>query len=177
MVHDIEDMDAILKQFLDYARDGSEEQPSEHDLNALIEEVAQRYAARGHALKIDLGPIPSFSFRRNSIRRVLDNLIDNAVRYGKSGVRVVTDCSADVVSVTISDAGPGIRKGSPADYIKPFAREEASRSERGAGLGLTIVDRTMRLHGGRLRLENASEGGLSVTIEFPVKPSTAPIER
>ena len=58
MVHDIEDMDAILKQFLDYARYGSEEQPSEHDLNALIEEVAQRYAARGHALKIDLGPVP-----------------------------------------------------------------------------------------------------------------------
>ncbi len=170
MIHDIEDMDAILKQFLDYARDGSEEQPELHDLNALVQEVGQRFAVRGHVIELDLGTVPSFAFRRHSIRRVLDNLIDNAVRYGKSGVRVETRRAADAVSVTVSDSGPGIRSGSPADFVKPFAREDVSRSERGAGLGLTIVDRVMRLHGGRLRLENADGGGLRVTIELPFRP-------
>lgn len=173
MVHDIEDMDAILRQFLDYARDGSEEQPGEHDLNALVEETGQRFAARGHVIETDLGLVPPFAFRRHSIRRALDNLIDNAVRYGKSGVRVETRAGTDGVVVTVSDRGPGIRSGNPADFIKPFAREEVSRSERGAGLGLTIVDRVVRLHGGCVQLENAKGGGLSVTIELPFQPLQA----
>ncbi len=173
MVHDIEDMDAILKQFLDYARDGSEEQPGGHDLNALVKETAQRFTARGHTIETDLGRVPPFAFRRHSIRRVLDNLIDNAVRYGKSGVRVETRCSNDTVHTTISDDGPGIRSGYPVDFIKLFAREDVSRSARGAGLGLTIVDRVVRLHGGRLRLENAKEGGLRATIELPFRPLEA----
>lgn len=169
MVHDIEDMDAILRQFLDYARDGSEEQPGEHDLNALVQETGQRFTARGHTIETDLGLVPPFAFRRHSIRRVLDNLLDNAVRYGKGGVRVETRRSTDTVFVTVSDGGPGIRNGSPADFIKPFAREDGSRSERGAGLGLTIVDRVVRLHGGRLRLENVNGGGLSAAIELPFR--------
>lgn len=169
MVHDIEDMDAILKQFLDYARDGSEEHPAKNDINSLIEETSQRYASRGHMIATDLGEVPPFAFRLNSIRRVLDNLIDNAVRYGKGEVRVTTGCSTKAVSVTITDAGPGIRSGNPADYIKPFAREDVARSERGAGLGLTIVDRVVRLHGGRLSLENAASGGLIARFELPLR--------
>ncbi|AOS43718.1 Osmolarity sensor protein EnvZ [Lacunisphaera limnophila] len=170
MVHDIEDMDAILRQFLDYARDGSEEPPAEHDLNALIRETVGRYAARDQMVKTDLGAVPPFPFRRNSMRRVLDNLIDNAVRYGKKGVRVTTTCNAEIISITVTDSGPGIRSGHPADYIKPFAREDVSRSERGAGLGLAIVDRVVRLHHGSLCLENTSEGGLRATIELPYRP-------
>ncbi|MBI2511372.1 MAG: HAMP domain-containing protein [Opitutae bacterium] len=171
MVHDIEDMDAILKQFLDYARDGSEEPPAEHDLDTLVRETAQRFAARGRAIETGLGQVPPFVFRRHSIRRVLDNLIDNAVRYGKTGVRVQTRLVDGTVSVTVSDRGPGIRSGRPADFIQPFAREDAARSESGAGLGLAIVDRVIRLHGGHLRLENAPGGGLSATIELPFRPA------
>lgn len=170
MVHDIEDMDAILRQFLDYARDGSEEPPTEQDLNALVRETVGRYAARDQTVETDLGVVPPFPFRRNSMRRVLDNLIDNAVRYGKKGVRVTTSNTPGTVSITVTDSGPGIRSGHPADYIKPFAREDVSRSERGAGLGLTIVDRVVRLHHGSLRLENTSEGGLRATIELPYRP-------
>jgi two-component system osmolarity sensor histidine kinase EnvZ len=175
MVHDIEDMDAILRQFLDYARDGGEEQPGEHDLNALVEETGQRFAARGHMIKTELGRVPPFAFRRHSIRRALDNLMDNAVRYGKNGVRVETGTrvntrrGADTVFATVSDRGPGIGSGNPTDFIKPFAREDVARSERGAGLGLTIVDRAVRLHGGRLRLENTNGGGLSAIIELPFR--------
>jgi two-component system, OmpR family, osmolarity sensor histidine kinase EnvZ len=173
MIHDIEDMDAILKQFLDYARDGSEETPREHDLNAVVREAAQRFVARGHEIQTAFADVPPFVFRRHSIRRVIDNLIDNAVRYGKSGVRVETRLVDGAVSITVSDRGPGIRSGRPADFIKPFAREDAARSESGAGLGLAIVDRVTRLHGGRLRVENAAGGGLSATIMLPMRPPQA----
>ena len=172
LVHDIEDMDAILRQFLDYARDGSDEQPAEHDLDALVQETIQRYAARGHTLEANLGSVPPFAFRWNSIKRVLDNLIDNAVRYGQKQVQITTTCDAEMASITISDSGPGFRRGNPADYIKPFAREDVSRSERGAGLGLTIVDQAVRLHGGRLRLENVDQGGGRVSVELPFRLST-----
>lgn len=174
MVHDIEDLDAILRQFLDYARDGREEPPGVHDLNVLVHETARRFAARGQVVATALERVPPFAFRRHSLRRVLDNLVDNAVRYGKSGVRVQTRSDADTAFVTVSDRGPGIRGGPPSDYIKPFAREDVARSERGAGLGLAIVDRVMRLHGGRLRLENAPEGGLRATIELPLRTAEAP---
>ena len=91
------------------------------------------------------------------------------MRYGKNGVRVETRCSTDNVLVIVSDHSPGIRSGSPTNFIKPFAREDVARSERGAGLGLTIVDRVVRLHGGRLRLENTNGAGLSATFELPFR--------
>lgn len=166
MICDIEDMDSILRQFLDYARDGSEETPREHDLNVLVQETAQRFAVRGHLIETDLGPVPPFAFRRNSIRRVLDNLMDNAVRYGQRGVRVQTRCEGGYVFIYVTDDGPGIRNGNPSDLIKPFAREDVARSERGAGLGLAIVDRVVRLHGGSLRLANIKGGGLRATVEL-----------
>ncbi|MFT3829869.1 MAG: ATP-binding protein [Opitutaceae bacterium] len=167
VVQDIEDMDAILRQFLDYARDGSEEKPGMHDLDALVQDACRRFAARGHVVAADLGPVEPFVFRPHSLRRVVDNLIDNALRYGKSDVRVATRRRDDLVELTVSDLGPGIRSGPPSDFIKPFAREDVSRSEPGTGLGLAIVDRVVRLHGGQLLIENASGGGLNVTVELP----------
>ncbi|MBI5423826.1 MAG: HAMP domain-containing protein [Opitutae bacterium] len=168
MVHDIEDMDAILRQFLDYARDGSEERPGMHDLDTLVRETGRRFAERGHDIEIVLGQVAPFAFRPNSIRRVLDNLVDNAVRYGEGVVRLETRAAPGEVTVSVSDHGPGIRRGAPADYIQPFAREDGSRSTRGAGLGLTIADRFVRLHGGRLRLENTTTG-FRACIEIPLR--------
>jgi len=82
IVHDIEDMDSILRQFLDYARDGSEEQPSIGDFNAVVDDVCRRHAKDGASIKVDLGSVPSFAFRALAIRRAVANLVDNAVRYG-----------------------------------------------------------------------------------------------
>lgn len=168
MVRDIEDMDSILKQFLDYARDGSEEQPESGDLDAIVRDVCRRYAGRGDSVEVNLGNVPAFAFRRLAIRRAITNLVDNAVRYGGGVVQVKTRIEETAAFVTVSDQGPGIRSGKPADFIKPFAREDVSRSESGAGLGLTIVDRVMQMHGGKLRLVNQPAGGLLASIELPL---------
>lgn len=171
LVHDIEDMDAILRQFLDYARDGSEEQPLETDLNAIVRETVGRFAARGQMIEIDLGQLPPVVLRRHSIRRVLDNLLNNAVSHGQGEVRIKTRANDETVVLTVSDQGPGIRGGDPSEFIRPFTRESSSRSVSGAGLGLAIVDRVVRLHGGRFRLENAVGGGLTATVELPLQTS------
>lgn len=167
MVHDIEDMDAILKQFLDYARDGAEEQPVSGDLNVIVGDVIDRYHSGGHEIETRLGRIPPLPLRQLAIYRAVTNVVDNAVRYGRSGIVVETMADGGNVSLVVTDGGPGIRSGVPADYAKPFVRENISRSEPGAGLGLAIVGRIVRTHGGKLHLENRATGGLLVRIDLP----------
>lgn len=167
MVHDIEEMDSILKQFLDYARDGTEEQPVVCDLNVIAGEVCERYRAAGHAIELKLGEMPAFPLRKLAIYRAITNIVDNAVRYGRDGVRIETQAEGNSVRILVTDRGPGIKSGNPADYVKAFARENVSRTEPGAGLGLAIVDRVVRTHGGQLHLENRTAGGLLVRIDLP----------
>lgn len=167
MVHDIEDMDSILKQFLDYARDGTEEPLVIADLNTIVSDACERFRASGQAIELTLGRIPPLAVRKLAIYRAVTNVVNNAVRYGRDDVRVETKVEGRHVSITVTDRGPGITTGIPTDYIKAFARENTSRSELGTGLGLAIVKRITRTHGGDLHLENRSGGGLLVRIDLP----------
>lgn len=167
MVHDIEDMDCILKQFLDYARDGTEEPPTLSDLNIIVTDVCERYRASGHEIETRLERIPLLPLRKLAIYRATTNIVDNAVRYGRDGIQVETLANDETVSIIVTDTGPGIKAGVPTDYLKAFVREDISRSEPGTGLGLAIVARITRIHGGRLHLENLPEGGLLVRIDLP----------
>lgn len=171
MVHDIEDMDSILKQFLDYARDGTEEAPVIADLDVIASEVCERYRARGHKVEMRLGQLPPFPLRKHAIYRAITNIVDNAARYGREDIQVETFADAHNAGVVVMDGGPGIKTGIPADYVKAFVRENASRSEPGTGLGLAIVGRIVRTHGGSLHLENREEGGLLVRISLPLQDS------
>lgn len=168
MIHDIEELDSILKQFLDYARDGSEEAPAEADLNGIIREVCQRYARGGHRIALELGEVPAFVFRPLALRRVVTNLVENAVRYGRDSVEVRTSCAGDRVRLDVSDRGPGVAPERLKEIGRPFVRESQARSELGAGLGLAIVDRIVRAHGGRLELLNRPQGGFLARIDLTV---------
>lgn len=168
MIYDIEDIDAILKQFLDYARDGAEEPPTSHNLNELVRDVCDRYQVRGIQLKTSFGTIPALRFRRLAMSRAVTNLIDNAVRYGRDGIEVATRLENEHAEIVVTDQGPGIQTGNPADYIKPFVRENSARSEAGAGLGLTIVNRIVQMHAGDLHIENRDPVGLLVRIRLPL---------
>lgn len=171
MVRDIEDMDSILKQFLDYARDGTEEQPVLCDLNVIVADVCERYRSAGHQIDLALSEFPAFSLRKLAIYRAITNIVDNAVRYGRDGIRIETQADGENVRIVVIDRGPGIKAGTPEDYVKAFARETVSRSEPGAGLGLAIVERVVRTHGGRLHLENRTAGGLLVRMDLPTGAS------
>jgi two-component system, OmpR family, osmolarity sensor histidine kinase EnvZ len=169
MIQDIEEMDAIITQFLDYARDGREEQPQDGDLNQVVLDVCARYEASGTKIGMDLDPLPALRFRRLAMRRLIANLLDNAVRYGGKSVQLTTRQLSGKVVITVADRGPGIQDVEPASLIRPFARGNPSRGDQyGAGLGLTIADRIARLHGGELSLSNREGGGLQVAVEIPV---------
>ena len=172
MVTDIEDMDRIIGQFLDFARLAGGEPPERIEVAALAEEVAQQYRETGHALDVDLAQTPAVPLRRVPFRRVVTNLLDNAFRYGGDAVSLRSGRDGDAVFLEVLDRGPGI----PADEVErlkqPFTRLETARTgQGGSGLGLAIVDRIVRAHGGQLDLLARDGGGLVARVTLPLKPA------
>ena len=169
MLDDLEEMNAIIRQFTDYARTGREEEPAFGDLNQIVAEVCRRYQAIGKQVATDLGDVPQLAFRPLAMRRLVTNLLDNAIRYGIKDVRIGTHSSERNVTLTVMDHGPGINSMDPRELIKPFARENAARGAHiGAGLGLSIVDRIAKDHGGALFLSNRPGGGMIATVTLRI---------
>jgi two-component system, OmpR family, osmolarity sensor histidine kinase EnvZ len=168
MTRNIEEIDAIIGQFLDYARAGESETPEVADLALLLTDVAGEFAARGFPVAQKLEPLPSFAFRPVAMHRAVVNLLENAVRHAGTGLELQSRFEGDRVRVSVLDRGPGI-PAAQADAVKqPFVRLERDSSQPGAGLGLAIVDRIVRLHGGVLDLSPRDGGGLEARISLPV---------
>ena len=156
MVADIDEMDAIIGQFLDFAR-GVTEQKTRQDLLGLLEEVAEHYRRLGKDVSLR-GETAEIPFARMAVRRAVSNLIDNALRHGKEPIEIRLRNNV----IEVSDRGPGIPAGERERLKRPFTRLQSARSgpSAGAGLGLAIVERIARAHGGSLELEAREGGGL-----------------
>ena len=160
MVTDIEEIDAIIGQFLDFAR-GANEEKSRQDLSALLDEVAEHYSRLGGKILVQGKPVAPFRFARMAVRRALGNLIDNALRYAGEPVEVELKNGPDEIVIEVRDRGPGIPSEEAERLKRPFTRLDAARSgPAGSGLGLAIVERVARAHGGRLDLVAREGGGL-----------------
>jgi two-component system osmolarity sensor histidine kinase EnvZ len=164
------EMDAIIDQFLDYARAGSGEEMCYADLNELIRECAARHAASGHVLPLCLQDLPELPLRVSSIRRAVDNLIENALRYGGPEVLIDSRLLQETVRVSVLDRGPGISAEQIETLKKPFTRGSNSAGIAGSGLGLAIVERIVRAHGGYFTLLPRDGGGLEARIDLPRVP-------
>lgn len=170
MIQDIEDMDGIIRQFLDFVRGLEGESAQKEDLNALIESTADRYARGGKTLHLNLGQGPELMLRPLAMQRLLGNLIDNAFAYGAKKVEIRTRNQNGAIQLSVLDDGPGIPEKEMDRVLRPFERLDAARGQDGgSGLGLAICDRITRLHGGSLSLHNREQGGLEVRILLPRK--------
>ena len=169
MTADIEEMDRIINQFLDFARTDGGEALEREDLAAIASEVAEHYRRHGHAVATDLAKVPELPLQRMAMRRVVLNLVDNALRYGEREVGIALRAEGRNVVLEVADRGPGI-PASEVDRLKrPFTRLEVARSDKGgAGLGLAIVERVVRAHHGTLELLPRPGGGLIVEIRLPI---------
>ena len=166
IIEDIEDMDAILDQFISFIRDGADEQPDFENLNALIHEVAGKYPAE--QIRFALADLPRLMLKRLTVKRMLANLIGNALKYGASPVDIRTAVSDNVVVLSVRDHGKGVREEDIPLLLQPFSRGEKARTLSGSGRGLAIVKRIVDMHHGEIRLANHEHGGLLVEIRFPV---------
>lgn len=176
MVVDIEEMDRIIAQFLDFGRGAPQEALAELDLVELLHDIVEPYRLRG--MKIDLrasGPLP-LQARALSLRRAIVNLIDNALRYAGIEHRIDVHPArhGNEIWIEIADRGPGIPETETERMRHPFTRlDEARSNTKGAGLGLAIVERVMRAHGGQLDLLAREGGGLRAILRLPLKPERA----
>lgn len=175
MISDVEQMDAVVGQFLEYARLGEQEPIAEIDLQELVSTVAAPYMKRGKSLLITLAEFPPVKARPQLLKRALTNLIDNAIKYG--GDEISLECfyadwhGRPCAFFVIQDRGPGIPSEDIEKAKHPFVRLETARSGvGGSGLGLAIVERAARIHGGELRLTSREGGGLTATLVIPVTP-------
>lgn len=171
MARSIDEMDGIVGQFLQFARSAEAEAPTRASLNDLAQAVAEAQADHGRALPLELVPLPDVPVRPQALRRALDNLVENAWRHGALPMVLRTGADGDSVWLEVQDQGRGI---APADLDRirqPFARGDgAARSGApGAGLGLAIVERVARSHGGRLELHSAPGQGLRARLVLPVQ--------
>jgi two-component system, OmpR family, osmolarity sensor histidine kinase EnvZ len=170
LLRDVDDMQGMLDEFLSFAKGASEGEPEEvepHGFIAAVVEEAQR-AGRDVTLMPPEGEGGgTVRLRPMAIRRAVDNLISNAVRYG-ARAEVSVMLSDKSLRIRVEDDGPGIPEDRRAEALRPFARLDPARNQDkggGVGLGLAIATDIARAHGGVLRLgESTRMGGLRADI-------------
>ena len=171
MVSDIEDMDRIINQFLEFSKKDGGEQIEALDLAGLADELATLYARRGVDIEVrSKGPALALA-RPQALRRALTNLIENAINYAGHAPELEVGSSGAKPAIHVLDRGPGIPAEEAERVKRPFTRLESARSNtKGSGLGLAIVDRIVRGQNGEFRLAARTGGGLDACIELPAAP-------
>lgn len=172
LIYDVEDMDAILNQFISYMRDGSDEEPQDTDINSLLQELVVQFKP----LNIQFSPneIPIIQARSLSLKRLIGNLINNAKRYGAEPIDISAEMYDERILIRVADHGEGIPEDQIQDLMQPFVRGNAARTVQGSGLGLAIVKRIVDIHQGELLIQNRPEGGLEAIISLPLNTNQIP---
>ena len=169
MTRSVDEMDAIVGQFLDHARgDADTEAPRSFALDALAHEVAAACADHGQALTLALATTPAQPLRVELLRRALVNLVENAFKHGRGPVTLRTGSDGRNIWAEVADQGDGISAADVERLRQPFQRAQTARNgPPGAGLGLSIVERAVRLHGGELQLLRNEPRGLRARLVLP----------
>jgi len=168
---DLEEMEHMVASTLDFVSSGEiNEKRQNIDINALLQSLQADLQDVGETVMIEgraKQPLPGYA---RSLKRCVQNLLENAVRYGSEVVVRVED-KADSLKIVISDRGPGIPLEQLEQVMEPFYRVEGSRNVEtgGYGLGLSIADTIASAHDGRLSLSNREGGGLEVVLLFQRK--------
>ena len=190
LIYDIEDMDAILEQFISFMKDGSDEPVRLTNLDTIFNEIMVQFAPMKFIYQSECHKV--VPVRPMSIKRLIVNLVNNAKRYGKPPIylsatvvptfmetEVIED--SDVVTenavnkeakeqliICVRDCGGGVAEDQLERIMQPFERGESARTTQGSGLGLAIVDRIARLHHGTVEVINHPDGGLQVCVHIPL---------
>ena len=166
MTDDIEEMERMLNEYLEFASQQKNEETEMISLNTLIKNIIHKY--EGKQIKLSLEENLNINIRPNSIKRCLSNLIDNALSYGKK-TEILAKRTLNNIIIFVDDDGPGIPENEYQNVMKPFYRIDKSRGQNksGVGLGLSITNDIIRSHGGSINFEKSPLGGLRVKISVP----------
>jgi len=167
LTEDINEMEKMLNEYLQFTSSSYAERDELFNLSDLIKEIVDKY--NNENIFQILPTRIYFSGRKNLIRRCINNLIDNSLKYGKK-VNIELSKKTTNIFIKIEDDGPGIPENEYNNVFKPFYKIDKGRAETksSVGLGLSIASDIIRSHGGNIKLEKSNLDGLGVRIFLPV---------
>jgi len=167
LAEDINEMEKMLNEYLQFTSSSYIEKNEMFNLSELIDQVVNKYNNKN--IENDLTPRVYINGRKNLINRCLNNIIDNALKYGGK-VKIKLHKKNTNLFITIDDDGPGIPNKEHENVFKPFYKIDKGRadSKSSVGLGLSIASDIIRSHGGNITLNKSKMNGLSVKIFLPV---------
>ena len=166
MTADIDEMEKMLNDYLQYAKSQSEESSTKIHINDMIQEILKNYDKNRYELVSN--ETITIEGRKNLIKRCILNIIENGLAYGDK-VLIEIKKSLNGAVIIIEDNGPGIPKYEYLNVFKPFYRIDKSRglNKSGVGLGLSISQDIVKSHGGNISLSESRFKGLLVKISLP----------
>jgi len=167
LVDDINEMEKMLNEYLQFTSSTYLEKDELFNLSELLQEIINKY--NNHNISKNIIERIYFSGRKNLINRCINNLIDNALKYGEN-VHIELSKKNSNIFIKIEDDGPGIPEKEYDNVFKPFYKIDKGRgdSKSSVGLGLSIASDIVRSHGGNIKLEKSKLNGLEVRIFLPV---------
>ena len=167
LAEDINEMEKMLNEYLQFTSSSYLEKDEEFNLSELIIRIIEKYENKD--ISKNLSQRIYINGRKNLIQRCINNLIDNAIKYGDK-VNVELNKGTNNIFIKIEDNGPGIPEKEYENVFKPFYKINKGRadSKSSVGLGLSIASDIIRSHGGNIKLEKSSLNGLGVKIFLPV---------
>ena len=166
MAEDIDEMEKMLNDYLQYAKAQGEERSIRKNLNELINSILKNYESNRYSFISK--EIVEIDVRKNLVKRCISNVIINGLAYGDK-IYIEVKKSMNNAIIIIEDDGPGIPKSEYANVFKPFYRVDKSRglNKSGVGLGLSVAQDIVKSHGGNITLTESQHKGLLVKISFP----------
>tara|TARA_Y100000591_G_scaffold174465_1_gene150700 strand:- start:405 stop:1043 length:639 start_codon:yes stop_codon:yes gene_type:complete len=166
LAEDINEMEKMLNEYLQFTSSSYLEKDEKFDLSELIDQIIKKYNNKN--ISSNLSARIYINGRKNLIKRCINNLIDNAIKYGEK-VNIELSKSTNNLFIKIEDNGPGIPEAEYDNVFKPFYKIDKGRAESksSVGLGLSIASDIIKSHGGNIKLEKSSMKGLGVKIFLP----------
>jgi signal transduction histidine kinase len=166
----------MIEKVLSFSRLGRGSEPDAQpcDIAREVEQIVGEFRTIAETRQVtivtELLPVPVIPLRRDALRHMLLNLLDNAVKYGPAGqtVRVRVDRVGDTVALSVADEGPGVPLAERETVWRQFTRGKASAEQGGSGIGLSIVRELAAQHGGRAWVGAAASGGALFTVSLPI---------
>ena len=163
---DVDEMEKMLNEYLQFTSTGAKEKTENFDLSELVDIIINKYENTNISKNFDKKIY--FNGRKTSIKRCINNLIDNSIKYGNK-INTTIEKEKSNIIILVEDDGPGIPETEYENIIKPFYKIDKSRSESksSVGLGLAISSDIIKSHGGDIKFDKSKLGGLKVMISLP----------
>ena len=167
LAEDINEMEKMLNEYLQFTSSSYLEKDEQFNLSELIDNSIKKYNNKN--ITKDIAEVIYLNGRKNLIQRCINNLIDNAIKYGDK-VNIELNKNNNNLFIKIEYNGPGIPENEYSNVFKPFYKIDKGRadSKSSVGLGLSIASDIIRSHGGNIKLEKSLMNGLGVKIFLPI---------